>query len=122
MTIPDWPSLIEPVALAVLGEPKQRKRGEWRYRGKGSLVVHVDGPRRGTWHDFEANAGGGVLGLLQHVEGLDRADARDWLRAKGLLPPDDGPSDNQAWARGGGRGSTGVRGGGRPRNVALRAT
>ena len=93
----DWPDLLEPVALELLGEPSRRTTsGEWRYGRKGSLAVHVSGDRAGTWRDHEAAAGGGVLDLLEHVEGIDPAEALDWLRQRGLLdgaqPPGDAAS------------------------------
>ena len=85
----DWTALLEPVAQELLGEPaRQTRSGEWRYRRKGSLAVYVDGPRRGTWRDHEAGVGGGVLALLEHIEGVDRAGALAWMRERGLL---DGP-------------------------------
>ena len=93
----DWPDLLEPVARELLGEPSRRTTsGEWRYGRKGSLAVHVAGHRAGTWRDHEADAGGGVLDLLEHVEGIDRAEALVWLRRRGLLdgaqPPGDAAS------------------------------
>ncbi len=105
----DWPDLLEPVARELLGEPSRRTTsGEWRYGRKGSLAVHVGGPRAGTWRDHEADAGGGVLDLLEHVEGIDRAEALDWLRRRGLL---DGaqPTGNAA-SRLAGAGVAGHRG------------
>ena len=82
----DWPDLLEPVARELLGEPSRRTTsGEWRYGRKGSLAVHVGGPRAGTWRDHETDAEGGVLDLLEHVEGIDRAEALNWLRRRGLL-------------------------------------
>ena len=85
-----WPDLLEPVALAVLGEPTQRlKHGaEWRYGRRGSMTLHVDGPRRGTWKDFEAGQGGGVLALLAHIQSLDKPATVDWLRQRGFLKTD----------------------------------
>ena len=89
LTETDWAALLEPVARELLGDPVRRpSSGEWRYRRKGSLAVHVAGPRRGTWRDHEADVGGGVLELLAHVEGLNRPEALEWLRHRGLL---DGP-------------------------------
>ena len=82
---PDWPPLIRQAALSVLGEPAKRHRGEWRYRSRGSLVVHVEGPRAGTWKDFEGDNGGGVLDFLEHFLGLDHARAFAWL-ASSLSP------------------------------------
>ena len=55
LTETDWAALLEPVARELLGDPVRRPAsGEWRYRRKGSLAVHVAGPRRGTWRDHEA--------------------------------------------------------------------
>ena len=71
MTETDWAALLEPVARELLGDPVRRPAsGEWRYRRKGSLAVHVAGPRRGTWRDHEADVGGGVLELLALGEGI----------------------------------------------------
>ena len=81
----NWPQLMRQAALCVLGEPARRHRGEWRYRSSGSLVVHVDGPRAGTWKDFEGDNGGGVLDFLEHFLGLDHARAFAWLA--GSLSP-----------------------------------
>ena len=89
LTETDWAALLDPVARELLGDPVRRpSSGEWRYRRKGSLAVHGGGPHRGTWRDHEADVGGGVLELLAHVEGLNRAEALEWLRHRGLL---DGP-------------------------------
>ena len=66
--------------LEVLGQPAERRRNEWRYGRHGSLVVNVAGQRVGSWHDFEADGGGG-LDLLRHYEGLDKPEALEWLRA-----------------------------------------
>ena len=66
----DWPALLPDVARRLLGDPPRIGADEWRYGSRGSLAVH---PARGTWHDFEADAGGGVLDLVQHVNGCDRA-------------------------------------------------
>ena len=48
LTETDWAALLEPVARELLGDPVRRPAsGEWRYRRKGSLAVHVAGTRRG---------------------------------------------------------------------------
>ena len=56
---------------------------------RGSLVVH---PHAGTWHDFEADAGGGTLALVEHVLQTDRAGALRWLVDAGLIGPPSGPN------------------------------
>ena len=78
----DWPQLLRQAALRFLGEPAKRHRGEWRYRSRGSLVVHVEGPRAGTWRDFEGGSGGGVLDFLENFSGLDHARALGWLTGR----------------------------------------
>ena len=83
----DWPRLMREAALSVLGEPAKRHRGEWRYRSRGSLVVHIGGPRAGRWWDFESGAGGGVLDFLEQFAGLDRAQALAWLPGRPALLP-----------------------------------
>ena len=81
----DWPEILKAVALEVLGQPTERRGTEWRYGRHGSLVVNVDGQRAGSWRDFEAGHGGGALELLRHSQGLDKGQALEWLRARGLL-------------------------------------
>ena len=83
----DWPQLLRQAALRFLGEPAKRHRGEWRYRSRGSLVVHIGGPRAGRWWDFESGAGGGVLDFLEQFAGLDRAQALAWLPGRPALLP-----------------------------------
>ena len=78
----DWPQLLRQAALRFLGEPAKRHRGEWRYRSRGSLVVHVEGPRAGTWRDFEGGSGGGVLDFLENFSGLDHVRALGWLTGR----------------------------------------
>ena len=77
-----WPEFMQQAALWALGEPAKRYRGEWRYRSHGSLVVHAEGPRAGTWRDFEGDAGGGVLDFLHHFAGLDHDRAVAWLTGR----------------------------------------
>ena len=80
------------IARHLLGEPPAIEAGgdTWRYGKRGSLAVHVDGPRRGTFRDFEAGKSGGVLDLVLHlVEHVnDRTAAAAWLQAEGLAPHD----------------------------------
>ena len=80
--------------MSPLDPVRRPASGEWRYRRKGSLAVHVAGPRRGTWRDHEADVGGGVLELLAHVEGLTRPEALVWLRPGATGWPPDG---RRAW-------------------------
>jgi AAA domain len=65
----DFNSLMEPVALRLLGEPAQKLGNEWRY-GSGA-----------HWFDHEANIGGGVFDLIRRHHEQPAA----WLRSEGLL-------------------------------------
>jgi hypothetical protein len=80
----DFPSMMMPVALRLLGEPleKHRRGTEWRYRGRGSLKVDI---AKGIWHDFEANIGGGVIELIVRHLGYDHDGAVAWLQREGIL-------------------------------------
>lgn len=81
----DWPGIAGTVARALLGEPSSRTRTELRYGRRGSLAVHVDGERAGTWHDFEAGEGGGVLDLVRRERRCDTAAALAWLDVEGFI-------------------------------------
>ena len=52
----DFAALLPDVARLLLGDPPRIEAGgaTWRYRGRGSLAVHVGGARAGTWRDHEA--------------------------------------------------------------------
>ena len=75
----DFNSLMEPVALRLLGEPAQKHGCEWRYGNRGSLSIDL---AKGHWFDHEANTGGGVFDLIKR-QGHDQPAA--WLRREGLL-------------------------------------
>jgi hypothetical protein len=75
----DFDSLMEPVALRLLGEPNQKHGSVWRYGRRGSLAIDV---RKGTWFDHEGNIGGGVFDLIRRA-GHDQPAA--WLRREGLM-------------------------------------
>src|SRR5262249_704766 len=77
----DFNSLMEPVALRLLGEPAQKLGNEWRYGGRGSLAIDI---KKGTWFDHEANKGGGVLELIRRKQ---YGDPILWLRSVGLPDP-----------------------------------
>ena len=89
MTAPriDWPGIAGDVARALLGDPNARMSTarELRYGQHGSLAVHVGGERAGTWRDFEAGTGGGVLDLVARERNCDRAGAVRWLREAGIV-------------------------------------
>ncbi len=69
---------MEHVALAIWGTPSDRNKRELRFGSKGSIHVDLE---KGTWFDFEAQEGGGVIDALKkRMDGIhDDKDAFDWL-------------------------------------------
>src|SRR6516165_4584285 len=81
----DFATLMEPVALALLGEPNSmlsKPPRDVRYGSHGSLSVDFES---GQFYDHEHNVGGGVLDLIGHKTGCDHSGAMSWLRTQGLL-------------------------------------
>jgi hypothetical protein len=74
------------VADKLLPKPNKAssRRDELRYRNKGSFSVSLS---KGTWADFEAGEGGGVLALIRREQRTDTAGAFAWLRSVGILAP-----------------------------------
>jgi putative DNA primase/helicase len=58
---------IEEVAKTYWGEPTIRRGHTLRWGNNGSREVDL---RKGTWFDFEANEGGGVIDLVKQNEGV----------------------------------------------------
>jgi RecA-family ATPase len=79
----DFAGLMPKVAELLLGQPNARlSRGQrLRFGSKGSMEIDTG---EGWFDDHEANVKGGVLELIRHREGCDKAGAFRWLEAKGL--------------------------------------
>jgi len=75
----DWPSLCEPIARAVWGNPTMETPGELRWGRYGSRVLDR---QHGVWFDHENNIGGGTLDL---VPGAEIAEKMRWLAGEGLI-------------------------------------
>ncbi|MDE0311847.1 MAG: hypothetical protein OXI52_06245, partial [Caldilineaceae bacterium] len=82
MTDSTFVSIAPAVCERLLGDPSGRSSREWRWGRKGSFRLMLD---TGTWNDFEAGEGGGVLALVMREERLDRAGAIEWLAQQGFL-------------------------------------
>ncbi len=64
----------ESVVEQLLGEPKTKMGGQYRYGSKqGSLVITMNGDKRGLWHDFQTGEGGHLLDLIAFKKDLDQA-------------------------------------------------
>ena len=72
MTDSTFVSIAPAVCERLLGDPTSRSSREWRWGRKGSFRLTLD---TGTWNDFEAGDGGGVLALVMREERLDKAGA-----------------------------------------------
>lgn len=77
----DFGRMAEPVARELLGEPNRHlsKAGELRFGKNGSLKVVTAGEAAGTFVDFESNAGGGLLDLINRSIGGDHTQALEWI-------------------------------------------
>ena len=78
----DFINIAPSVCERLLGEPSSRSSREWRWGRKGSFRLKLD---TGTWSDFEAEEGGGVLALVIREQRLDKAGALAWLEQQGFL-------------------------------------
>jgi hypothetical protein len=61
----------------VLGTPNRflSKTDILRFGQKGSLMVHVMGPKEGLWHNFETGKGGNIFSLLMETQGCSFKEA-----------------------------------------------
>jgi hypothetical protein len=80
----DFPNLMESVALHLLGEPNRKLSNPQKLRWGNHGSMSVD-PVKGTFYDHEVKKGGGVLDLIEHILGCDRAAAMGWLQDNGFV-------------------------------------
>ncbi len=84
----------EQVLERLLGEPKTKSGGQYRYGARqGSLVVNLAGDKRGLWHDFQTGEGGHLLKLIALQKNLDiqrdfQAVLREALAILSVSPAD----------------------------------
>ncbi len=83
----DFARAMGPVALELLGEATEKSETELKFGTRCSMCIDL---KKGTWFDFEANAGGGVLDFVQLQRSVDRDGALDWLRDRKHLPSPSG--------------------------------
>jgi hypothetical protein len=90
----DFAALIETVAESFWGKPSEKRGSELRWGNNGSKKVNLD---KGTWHDFENDAGGGTIKLVQNELGLgdDKGAAIEWLEREGFIAERDKPQERQ---------------------------
>ena len=81
----DW---AEEVAINLLGAPTDRTSKQLRWGRRGSLVVHIAGPRIGRFYNFETGEGGDLLDLIQWKLGIPLRDALAFMRdLEHVAPP-----------------------------------
>ncbi len=83
---------IEPLAIAILGEPSHRTTHNWRWGDGQSMSVEVSGEKRGRWFSHKDGVGGDALELVRHksCNGDRKAAYRwalQWLGVDGVTPP-----------------------------------
>jgi len=84
----DYPTLMEPVALRLLGEPNSSlSKPPWDvcFGNQGSMSVDFES---GTWFDHENQIGGGVIELIRSKTGSSGGEAYAWLEKEGIAPSD----------------------------------
>jgi hypothetical protein len=60
-------------------------QNELRFGTNGSVAVPLSGPKRGSFYDFEAGIGGGVLDMIRHRTSCANGAAVDWLKSHGFV-------------------------------------
>lgn len=93
----DFGKHIEEIATAMLqathGAPNMRLSipgRELRFGKKGSMVVDI---AKGTWHDKEADEGGGALDLLKLYGDMTTAEALEWMVSRRMIEPTRNPNE-----------------------------
>ncbi|MBX9702841.1 MAG: hypothetical protein K2X39_01685 [Silvanigrellaceae bacterium] len=56
---------INSLAVALLGNPTQKRSNEWWWGKKGEIVVYVSGDKTGRFSDFESGVSGDALELVK---------------------------------------------------------
>ena len=88
--LPEAASIV--AVWSALGGPEPRHgRGPAFWRGGDGHNVSLD-QRRGVWYDHARGEGGGVIDLIDKVQGCDRASSLRWLASHLGVSLDDGRS------------------------------
>jgi conjugative transfer relaxase protein TraI len=71
----------EYIVEKLLGEPKKKLGREWRYgSNKGSLIITMQGDKRGFWYDHQTGEGGHLISLIAKQYGyLSKEEFRKTL-------------------------------------------
>src|SRR5262249_15942219 len=86
----DWVALMPDVARLLLGPINEELSDgdNLRFRNRGSMIIDL---KKGVWHDWETNEGGGVVDLIKREAG---EEPMAWLGSEGLLNGDARRSTN----------------------------
>ncbi len=74
--------MIADIARRLCGPETENRGGQLRFRENCALSVETSGASKGTWCDHQADAGGGPIELIQHINGGLPGVALDWLRSE----------------------------------------
>lgn len=87
----DWQVICQVLGLEC--DEKRSKPDDWWMRSPFSedktASFHIK-PNDGIWYCFSTRQGGGVIELIQKLEGLNCFEAGDWLIETGCAPEPDG--------------------------------
>lgn len=94
-------SRIAEVWTALGGGPLRAGRGKAFWRGGDSSNVSIN-ERGNVWYDFARGEGGGILDLVQRIQGCSRREALEWLAHHIGVPLDHHKwtaEDRREWGR-----------------------
>jgi hypothetical protein len=72
---------ISSLAVALLGNPTQKRSTEWRWGKKGEIVVYISGDKMGRFCDFESGASGDALELVKYKTGYRSTELSQFVKS-----------------------------------------
>ena len=95
MTAPavEWTALAPAVAVELLGQPNEKTRDRWHWKGRGGLYLNLTGKYAGQFRLWAAGESLGLVAMVEREKNLDRAGAIQWLTDAGYLAS--GPGKNR---------------------------
>ncbi|MGV8948498.1 MAG: conjugal transfer protein TraA [Candidatus Paracaedibacter sp.] len=72
---------ISSLAVALLGNPTQKRPAEWRWGKKGEVVIYISGDKMGRFCDFESGVSGDALELVKYKTGYQGKELSNWVKS-----------------------------------------